>query len=337
MKNSSRTSAKGIRIKILLTTLAVLLVISGIAYQTCYQMAMMGYNARYAGLMNIAAERLAKTIKGMEMNAMNVFDEVEKHLETPETVVAALESKTSLNPEVRGYFAAFEPNYFPEKGQWYEPYVHHIDNEEFEVRQVGSVRHNYHKSDWYVRAKKEKKCFWSEPYYYYDGTNISGHYTTFVKPIYNNKGSLTCVCGADMTFEWISKELTRIDSELKSNQLLNKYYMQHLGDFYTVVIHKDGSRIAGPDGRVITITDDELLDDFAKKNAGSAEIMINGVPSMIYYGPIERVDWSIAIVVPKQNLHLSMAGLVVFLAITSIIGLTVVWLVCRRIRDDKTV
>ena len=43
--------------------------------------------------MNIAAERLAKTIKGMEMNAMNVFDEVEKHLETPETVVAALESK----------------------------------------------------------------------------------------------------------------------------------------------------------------------------------------------------------------------------------------------------
>ena len=38
-------------------------------------------HVRYVGLMNLASEKLAKTIQAMEMNAMNEFDEVEKHLD----------------------------------------------------------------------------------------------------------------------------------------------------------------------------------------------------------------------------------------------------------------
>ena len=56
-------------------------------------------HARYVGIMNIASEKIARTVRGMEMSAMNVFDEVGKHLDSPEAVIAALESKTSLNPE----------------------------------------------------------------------------------------------------------------------------------------------------------------------------------------------------------------------------------------------
>ena len=37
-------------------------------------------HARYLGIRNVHAERIAKTVQGMEMNAMNEFDEVEKHL-----------------------------------------------------------------------------------------------------------------------------------------------------------------------------------------------------------------------------------------------------------------
>ena len=73
-------------------------------------------HVRYVGIMNVVSEKIAKTINGMEMNAMNVFDEVEKNMGSPEAVVDALMSKTSLNLDVRGYFAAFEPDYFPQKG-----------------------------------------------------------------------------------------------------------------------------------------------------------------------------------------------------------------------------
>ena len=73
-------------------------------------------NTRYVGLMNVVAEKLSKTIRGVEMNAENVFDEVKKHMESPQAVIEALGSKTSLNPDVIGYFAAFVPNYFPQEG-----------------------------------------------------------------------------------------------------------------------------------------------------------------------------------------------------------------------------
>lgn len=275
------------------------IVMAGISYWICSRATKAEYHVRYTGIMNIAAEKLAKTIHGMEMNAMNEFDEVEKHLDSPDAVIAALESKTSLNPEVRGYFAAFEPNYYPEKGKWFEPYVHHVDSSAFEMRLVGSARHNYFKSPWYIRAKESNKSFWSEPYYYYDGTNISGHYTTFVKPIFDKTGRLACVCGADITFEWLAKELQRIDMSIKNNEMMNSRLFFSNKDFYTVVINKDGSCIASPEGKKVTMTEAFVVRDLENGKAGVIDMTINGIPSTVFYGPIEYVEWSVAVVVAK--------------------------------------
>ena len=283
---------------ILYVVLAVLLVVTSISLWSSHKAAKAERHIRYVGILNLASEKISKTIRGMEMNAMNEFDEVEKHLDTPESVIAALESKTSLNPDVRGYFAAFEPDYFPQKGTWFEPYVVHVDTSAFELRMVGSARHNYHKSDWYVRAKKSNDSFWSDPYYYYDGTNISGHYATFVKPVFDKSGRLACVCGADMTFEWLSKELGRIDKEIKQDALLNMYRIDD-AEFYTVIINDDGSSIAYPEGKKVSLTSELTLKDLSEKKSGVVDMVVNGVPSTVYYGPIEYVDWFAAIVVTK--------------------------------------
>lgn len=283
---------------ILYVVVLVLLVVTSISLWSSHKAAKAERHIRYVGILNLASEKISKTIRGMEMNAMNEFDEVEKHLDTPESVIAALESKTSLNPDVRGYFAAFEPDYFPQKGTWFEPYVVHVDTSAFELRMVGSARHNYHKSDWYVRAKESSDSFWSDPYYYYDGTNISGHYATFVKPVFDKSGRLACVCGADMTFEWLSKELGRIDKEIKQDALLNMYRIDD-AEFYTVIINDDGSSIAYPEGKKLSLTSELTLKDLSEKKSGVVDMVVNGVPSTVYYGPIEYVDWFAAIVVTK--------------------------------------
>lgn len=298
MEQESKTSNKKQRRYVTWLVLAIMVVTLCASVWKCRQAADAESHVRYVGIMNLASEKIAKTIHGMEMNAMNEFDEVEKHLDSPESVIAALESKTSLNPEVRGYFAAFEPDFFPEKGHWFEPYVVHVDTSAFEVRMVGSASHDYHKSDWYIRAKQSSESFWSDPYYYYDGTDISGHYTTFVKPIYDSKGKLACVCGADMTFEWLSKELERIDKEIMGDVLLNKYKNSN-ENFYTVVINDDGSCIAHPEGKKVSLTSEQVVSSLAQKKSGVVDMTINGIPSTVYYGPIKHVDWSVAIVVEK--------------------------------------
>ena len=336
MEQSLKSIAKRVRLHVLLTVLVVFGIFLTLTYNAIAENAKAEAHARYVGIMNIASEKIGKTIRGMEMNAMNEFDEVEKHLDSPESVIAALESKTSLNPEVRGYFAAFEPDYFPQRGQWFEPYVHHVDSGNFEMRQVGGARHNYHKSAWYVRAKQSSASFWSDPYYYYDGTNISGHYTTFVKPVFDAKGRLACVCGADMTFEWITKELLHIDAKMKNNDLMNRYHKAGQAEFYTVVINNDGSCIAGPEGKKVVLSEASVKRDLMMGKSGVLELTLNGEPSKVYYGPIEHVDWAVAVVVPVQNVRQPLIGIGIMLLVAALLGMAVVWFVCGKLKNVET-
>lgn len=257
-------------------------------------------NVRYVGLTNVVSEKLSKTIRGVEMNAENVFDEVAKHLESPQAVISALGSKTSLNPDVIGYFAAFVPNYFPQEGQWFQPYVHKGDSTEFVLTLVGSARHDYTTSTWYVQGVKEKEGFWSEPYYYEDDLNVtSGYYMTFATPIFDKAGRLACVCGADMTQEWLIGELRQIEDEVRHDELLNNYKLPGSGDFYIVILNDDGTSFAHPDGDIVTMSDEALIGDLKQHKRGIAELEVNGVPSRVYYAPLKHTHWSVAIVVAE--------------------------------------
>lgn len=306
-----------------------MIIIFVVACWACYQALTSEAHAHHVGMMNVVSARIAKTIRGVEINAMNAFDEVEEKLNSPESVIAALESKTAINPEVRGYFAAFEPYYFQQEGQWFEPYVHHVDSSDFELRNVGSASHDYHKSPWYIRAKESKESFWAEPYYYYDGTSISGHYTTFVMPIYDKTGRLACVCGADMTFEWLGKELERIDEEIRQSYLINDN-LHNLDDCYSVIINSDGSCFAHPDDKVVAMIKEQAGDTFKKNQTGTIEMNINGKASTVYYTPIDHVDWSAAIIVPHHTFMTPLIKFVIIFFLVAALGLLAIWLVCRR-------
>jgi hypothetical protein len=202
------------------------------------------------------------------------------------------------------------------------------------VRQVGSAHHNYHRSEWYIRAKNSNESFWSDPYYYYDGTNISGHYTTFVKPIYDAKGRLACICGADMTFEWLGKELQRIDDTMRDDDLLNKYVSDN-ADFYTVVINSDGSCIAHPTSKTLVVSEEYVKRNLKQKHSGMAEIEVDDERYIIYYAPIDHVDWSVAVVVANHGKSSWLSVVVVGFLLIAFAGFLVVWFVCKRSRKDE--
>lgn len=314
----------------MLTFVAVMTVTVAVAFWLCYRSICAEAYARYIGIKNVSAEKIAKIIRGVEMNAINVFDEVGKHLDTPEEVIDALKSKAGLNIDVRGYFAAFELNYFPQQGTWFEPYIYQPDISGYEYRQVGSARHNYTKSPWYIRAKESGETFWSAPYYYYDGTSMSGHYCTFVKPVYDLKGNMACVCGADLKFEWLVKELEWVDDISKHGSKMNSYHLIQDFDFYSVIFDKEGTCVAHPESHTVTITDTDVISDLAHGKNGKVDMDINGVACRMYYGPIEFVDWSLAIIVPMTDIWKPMIPVAGILLLTAILGIIIIWLVCRN-------
>ena len=329
MKNNTETGK--VRKTILLIVATVLLLMLVVSFLICHYAIMKQAHVGYMGIMNVASEKISKTVGGMEMNAMNVFDEVGTHMDSPESVIDALKRKTSLNPDVKGYFAAFVPNYFPQKGQWFEPYVHRTDSRGgFTVRDVGSASHDYTKSDWYIQALDAKGSFWSDPYFYYDGTGISGRYCTFVKPVFDASGRLACVCGADMTFEWLTNELKRMDDATRRSDMLSKFRMFAGLDFYTVLLDKDGNCIAYPLGRSAPLKDEEVLRNLAAKKSGSIDVTVNGVPSTAYYAPMEHIGWSVAVIVPDHVVWKPLLIVGAILLGVAGFGLLVVWLALRR-------
>lgn len=326
IKTQTKKSSRGI----LLTMLVVLIAMASVTIWICYQVTQAGAHARYMGIKNLSSEKVSKIIRGAEMNAVNIFDEVNSHLDSPEEVISALKSKATLNLDVRGYFAAFEIDYFPEKGTWFEPYVYQPDYGGFDYRQVGSARHNYTKSPWYVRAKSSGTSFWSEPYYYYDGTSMSGHYSTFVKPLYDANGNLACVCGADMKFEWLAKELKWIVESSKSNKLLNKYLVLDELNFYTIILDSDGTCLAHPEEKEMAINDKNVLKDLQHRKSGVTDLDIHGETCTVFYGPVEYIDWSVAVIVPKKDILKPMVPIAVVLLSMVIIGMFIVWFICKR-------
>lgn len=330
MEDNTKTISGKLRRRILLTVFVVLTAMAVLALLLCYQILIAEAYSRYVGIKNISTEKVAKIIRGAEINANNIFEEVSKNLDDPEAVILAMKAKANLNLDVRGYFAAFAPDYFPEKGTWFEPYIYQPEYGGFDYRQVGSARHNYTKSPWYIQAKKSGKSFWSEPYYYYDGTSMSGHYSTFVKPIYNAKGDLACVCGADMKFEWLAKELRWVDESSKNNKMLNKYQFFSDHHFFTIILNNDGSCIAHPEEKEINMTDPEVLKDLQQKRNGMTRMKIDGKTCIVYYGPVDYIDWSVAVVVSQQDILKPMLPIIVTFLLTLGFGMIIVWLVCKR-------
>ena len=279
---TDRKSSKTKRF-VILTVVAMMVVMLALTFLLCCYILKAESHVRYVSILNVASERVAKTISGMEMNAMNVFDEVQKHLDSPEAVIAALKSKTTLNPDIKGYFAAFEPDYFPKRGKWFQPYIYKAEDfSQYVETQVGSGSEDYTKSELYARAKEQGTSFWSEPYYYYDGSDMSGHYCSFMTPLYDANGNLACICGADMTFEWLTKELKQIDYTSKQNEQLNRYLLEREPDFYTVVMNNDGTCIAHPEGKGLLLKDKQVINDLKQHKNGTVEMIVGGKPVTVY-------------------------------------------------------
>ena len=178
--------------------------------------------------------------------------------------------------------------------------MHQGDSTEFVLTLVGSARHDYTTSTWYVQGMKEKESFWSEPYYYEDDLNVtSGYYMTFATPIIDAQGRLACVCGADMTQEWMINQLRQIEDEVRNDELLNNYRLPGNDDFFIVILNDDGTSFAHPDGDIVTMSDEAFVASLKNHHRGVAELEVNGVPSRVYYTPLKRTHWSVAIVVEK--------------------------------------
>ena len=291
---------------------------------------------RYQTIMKLVSEKLENILSHEEVCARNVFAEIPNRLESPETVLRALENEMRLNSYIDGYFVAFEPGYFPQYEYWFEAYLHRND---LHARNIGSSKHDYFQRDWYKRGKNEEDGYWTDPYF--DDWSEKDIVCTFAMPLYDRMGRKVGVCGADMSLKWLVKELNTINEKSYNTGLVNiKLSSDFI--FHTFIITNKGTYVAHPDEKrvmqenvmsYIDQNDEEAVNavnEMMAQKHGIASMTIDGNYSTVYYMPIKSTDWEIAIAVPKKTFWLPAIFVLTLLIVVTLVGL---WLVYKFSRS----
>ena len=305
----------------------------------------MNYKTRYyyQALMDVENETIEKQLYSVETTIANSIDDVQEHIATPEGIFAALKDELKCNPQIVGFFAAFEADRYPGQGRWFEAYAVWRDGQ-IETMQVGSDAHDYFSSEWYQKAlQTDSVGYWSEPYFDEDGAKML--ICSYAVPIRDKDGRKIGVFGADVSLDWLHTQLLQLDvkSNRESTVSMSESYKNHKNLWsYCFIVGRDGTYIAHPEKHRILRdnffeTMRQMPDSAAHKLANDMDTgkrdhvktVIDGVTSYVFYTTLEHTGWSMAIVVPRLNLLVpALAFSMVLLFIISL-GLLAVYAICR--------
>ena len=296
----------------------------------------------FQSMMDTENEAIEKVLYGVEVATHNSIDEIEVRLDTPDEVMTALADELKLNPHIKGFFVAFEADYYQGKGRWFEPYAV-WNSQQIEQMQVGSEQHDYLKSEWYKEALQADSGYWSKPYFDRDGAKEM--LCTYALPVHDKSGRKVGVFGADVSLGWMHRQLRKMD--YKTNE-------EKIGTYpdsaivttdpkgaFSFIITRDGNYLSHPDTSRILSRNfydeirpfnnpaDSIEQHMTAGNYGFGHTRVNDRNVYVYYAPLNHTGWTMGFVVPTKFIKVPALIFAVLLAIVMLLGLLAVYVVCR--------
>ena len=304
--------------RIVLALILTLAVIFAIFYYMAVGITKMLYEEDIYSIMDVQSEIVEKMLYGVELSVCSSVSGIEKTLARPETLYATLEEELNNHPHIAGFFTAFEAEYYPGQGRWFEPYAVRI-GDSIVQKQVGSQVHDYLKSEWYQKALQNDNGYWSEPYMDDTGTGLP--LCTYAIPLRDAKGRKVGVFGADVSLDWLHQELQKIDEKANTKRMgLDKNARSKA---YTFIVGPDGTYIVHPDKSRI-LKDKFSAIDFTKEKEGKQEVELDGKQVYVFYEDLHNTGWTMGFVVNKRLIWLPVIffGIIMVLAMALALKLT---------------
>lgn len=268
-----------------------------------------------------AEEHINKVFIAVETAVKNHTNEIKKNVNAPhEEMYRITREMLEMNPMIVGSAIAFEPNYFPDEGKYFSPYSYRDKKGEILSKQLGTDTYDYHTMEWYQMPKKLKKGHWSEPYCDTGGGEMT--MTTYSYPLTDNEGNVYAIVTADVSLDWLSDMMDSL-----------KYYEQS----YCFILSRDGTYLAHPIKETVlneTVFDaskklknDDLAQIGKEMTGGKMDMKRFSSPhlghSFIFYKPIVRTGWSMAIVCSAKEFFSSATDAGFFVATLILVMLVI--------------
>ena len=153
--------------------------------------------------MNSIALRIHNQLSKVEVTLDNMAWVVKEDLAKSDSMYVITRRMVENNPAILGGTISFIPNYYPEKGYWFEPFAGRRADGTIESFQLGSASHDYTKSEFFTKPIALGKGHWSEPYLDPDGAKAV--VTTYGTPVRDLNGQIVGVVDADLSLGWFEQ------------------------------------------------------------------------------------------------------------------------------------
>lgn len=257
---------------------------------------------------NRVAERRATQVLGETVHQIEkIMDDAEdvtaelermtrRYME-PDSLLAFTRQMLEEHPDYLGFTIAMKPYYFPAKGRNYSAYSLRHGDSIVTVVEDG----DYYNQIWYKTPWEKRRAMWLEPYI--DDTpgflSSSEYNYSFVKPLYTNKGELVGIICTDLLLKWLSQAVSDVKPYPNSSAIM----LDHNGHY---IVHPDTGKLVRQS--IFSDPDPQSRDEvkhlghaMISGQSGSWSMYVDGQPARVFFRPLLRTGWSIAIVCPDSD------------------------------------
>ncbi len=322
MSNKFRSFSKRLTKRIIIVlTLTLAVIFAGLYYLATSLTRDMNRSMFYC-IMDTESEIVEKELYGVQLSTQSSIRHMQQAVTSPEGVYDALEYELNCHPHIAGFFCAFEADYYPEKGRWYEPYAVRQGDSIVHV-QAGSAAHDYLNREWYHRAMESAGGYWSEPYRDDTGSNLL--LCTFAVPLRDASGRKIGVFGADVSLDWLHQRMLQMDETNTKRIRLSKYSPQRA---YSFIVGSTGTYIAHPD-KSLLLRDRFKAFGIKAQQEGYEQTKLDGQEVYVFYKNLAHTGWTLGFVVPRQMIWETNIAFALLMLLAMALGLMAVSIVCR--------
>ena len=253
-----------------------------------------------------------------------------RHLDAPDSMFVYSRRILQNNPELNGCSIAFEPYYFKDRGRFFSAYSYN-DNGNILTTQEGNDNYVYFYMDWYQMVKLLDKPSWTEPFYDFNPENIysADMIASYCKPLKDQNGKYIGTISTDISLKWLSETISAVKPYPNSYTIM-------LGEGGTFFVHPDPEKLFYKTIFTETLEHpnpelEALGHAMLRGEEGMQELEVEGVDSYVFYKPLGKTGWSVAIVCPESDIFGGYNRLKGLVKLIVIIGLILMLLVFSRI------
>lgn len=265
-------------------------------------------------------EGVLETVAKIPENEAYVYEDFEI---TPQQLHTYMNMIVENNLEIFGSCVAFEPySYYPDS-LYFAPYCYR-KNDTLICENIGNETYQYFYWDWYQIPKMLDKPIWSEPYFDEGGGNIL--MCTYSVPFYKKSGNernFRGIVTVDISLEWL-------DEIVSSIKIFEHGYAFLLSQNGTVITHPNDNFEMHQ--TIFSLVEERNIPqlrqvgrNMIKGESGFIEYtsIYTDKEGFMYYTPLKASGWSLAVLIPKEELLADLYALNKRLLTIGVIGIII--------------